>query len=419
MAGNPSLIPPFARCLDLSRLVSRVGRGPASGIDRVERAYLEHLLNLETGLFALVRTSLGFVLLDREGTSDLAARLRGEVPWGAPDLLSRLFLKADLARRRAESDLRRLALARTGRQGLARMLAAHLPEGCAYINVGHSNLQPHVFEAVRAVPGARITVMIHDTIPLDLPELQRPGTTESFKSRLRWTGSRAGLVLYNSHKTRTDAERYFNEWGRVPPGLVAHLGVELPQPDPAALPCGLNPDNPYFVCVGTIEPRKNHTLLLDIWEWLEEELPAEKVPPLYIVGRRGWNNEDMFARLDTSPLMGRHVFELGGLSDGAMAALVQGALAMLFPSLDEGFGLPPCEAVMLGVPVVVNDAPIYREILGNIPIYASRADMYSWRNTIKLLIEQHEAGQSRGTGASSPVKLPDWRDHFNQVLKVT
>ena len=412
-------VQPDARCLDLSRLVSRAGRGPLTGIDRVERAYLDHLLAQDAPFFAVVRSSLGYVLLDRKGAAGLAARLQGGEPWGEPDPLSRLFLKADPPRRRAESDLRRLALARTGRGGLGRMLAAHLPANTAYLNVGHSNLQPVLFEAVHALPGGRISVLIHDTIPLDHPEFQRPGTVENFAARLRWTSQNADLIIYNSHKTRTDAERHFREWGRVPPGMVAHLGIDPPRPDPSALPDWLDLARPYFVTVGTIEPRKNHAVLLDLWEAMAADPPSGGMPALYIVGRRGWRNEALFARLDNSPIMGCDVFELGGLGDGAMAALLQGARALLFPSLDEGFGLPPCEAAALGVRVVLNEAPVYREILGNIPIYAPAVDMYSWWNTIRPLVEQNEAGQSRGTGAASPAKLPDWQDHFNLVLKVT
>ena len=68
---------PAARLLDLTRLVSRVGRGPLTGIDRVELAYLDALLRQPEPLFALVRTTLGYVLLDRPGALALHARLTG------------------------------------------------------------------------------------------------------------------------------------------------------------------------------------------------------------------------------------------------------------------------------------------------------------------------------------------------------
>ncbi len=401
-----------ARLLDLTRLVSRVGRGAMTGIDRVEAAYLSHLSAAPEPLFALVRTALGFVLLDREGVAALQSRLLGRIAWGRADLLSRLTHRRAPMRRRAESDLRRLALARSGRKGLDRMLARHLPEGTVWFNVGHSNLSDDVFAAVHAA-GGQAHVLVHDMIPLDHPEYQRPGSAAFFERRMRAVSRRADLVIYNSAVSRRDAERYFSEWGRVPPGLVAHLGIEVPKPAPDALPADLDLATPYFVTLGTIEPRKNHALLLDIWEDLTAHGPA---PNLYIVGNRGWNNQAVLARLDARP---RGVTELNGLPDGAVAALLQGARALLFPSHAEGFGLPPCEAHALGTPVVASDLPVIREILGNIPIYASPADMYSWRKTIQALAEETETRQSTGGRQGAGLSLPTWEEHFNQVLRVS
>ncbi len=397
-----------ARLLDLTRLVSRVGHGAMTGIDRVEAAYLRRLLAGSDPLFGLVRTALGFVLLDRAGVAALQARLSGQAEWGAPDLLSRLTHRNAPLRRRAESDLRRLALARAGQKGLGPVLLRHLPQGAVWLNVGHSNLAPEVFDAVHGA-GGRAQVLVHDMIPLIHPEYQRPGTVELFERRMRAVSHGADLVIYNSAASQRDAERYFGEWGRLPAGIVAHLGVDIPTPDKGALPTGLSLTPPYFVALGTIEPRKNHALLLDVWAELAREGPP---PPLFILGNRGWNNDAVFARLDARP---PGVVELNNLQDGAMAALLQNARALLFPSHAEGFGLPPCEAHALGTRVVASDLPVIREVLGNIPIYASPVDMYSWRKTIQALTAETEARQS-SRPAAEPT-LPTWDDHFNQVLR--
>ena len=80
---------PPARLLDLTRSLRRVGRG-ATGVDRVELAYLSHLLTEDAPLFGVARTALGYVLLDRDGMRGFQDRLRGRIPWGRADLLSRL-----------------------------------------------------------------------------------------------------------------------------------------------------------------------------------------------------------------------------------------------------------------------------------------------------------------------------------------
>lgn len=402
MIVKPGTLRGRARCLDLSRLVSRVGRGPWTGIDRVEAAYAAELLSRDDPLFGLVRTSLGFVLLDRAGVQSLWERLIGATPWGAPDLLSRLFQNSTDANRVAESDLRRICLARAGRRGLRGMLKQYLPQDTVWLNVGHSNLQRHIFEAIHSI-GGRSTVLVHDVIPLDFPAYQRQGTVEDFRARMKRVSGLADLVIYNSADSKAKAERYFADWGRVPEGIVSHLGVSSPQPTKAPI----TPKKPYFVTLGTIEPRKNHLLLLSVWDRLVQDM--EDPPELVIIGSRGWNNDEVFARLDAGPA---HVTELNGLDDGEVAALVQDARALLFPSLAEGYGLPPAEALALGTPAVVNDLSVYREILGSKAIYADAHDMYSW---VKII-----TGLAVGNGVrQEAAKLPTWQDHFNLVLKVT
>ena len=116
------------RLLDLTRLVSRAGR-PLTGVDRVEFAYLEHLL-LSGPRWGLVRTSLGYVLLDDRGCATLRDRLTDNA-WGPPDWMSR---KLDPIRARAEAELRRLCIGRCLPIGLGRMLRTHLPRGLTYLN---------------------------------------------------------------------------------------------------------------------------------------------------------------------------------------------------------------------------------------------------------------------------------------------
>lgn len=410
---------PAARLLDLTRLISHAGRGPLTGVDRVEMAYLNRLLDEPEPLFALVRTRLGFVFLDHSGAKAIADRLKGVRPWGGVDMLARARLRQPLPAKRAESDLRRVALARCRKAGLGQMLARHLPPKTAYLNVGHSNLSDHVFNAVQAVQGLKSVVLVHDTIPLDHPEFQRPGTPEKFARRLRAVGRHADLVICNSAQSQQDAARHLAGWGRVPDSIVAHLGIDQPVPAHGILPAEFDPGRPYFVTVGTIEPRKNHALLLNIWAGFYAELPSGDRPQLFIAGRRGWANESVFRRLDGEPFIGRDVYELTNLDDGAVAALLEGSAGMLFPSLAEGFGLPPAEAAALGVPVVCAPLPVYGEILGNIPVYAEPNDRYSWEAIILELAEKKKAGAGAERKAETSVSLPTWEDHFNLVLKVT
>ena len=124
-----------ALLLDLSRLLARAGRLP-TGVDRVELAYLRHFIGLDRPVFALARTAYGYVLLDRAGMQAMLARFAGTVPFGGVDLLSRLRPGLGLAGQAAQSDIRRMALARALPHRLGPMLGKHLPPGCHYFNTG-------------------------------------------------------------------------------------------------------------------------------------------------------------------------------------------------------------------------------------------------------------------------------------------
>jgi glycosyltransferase involved in cell wall biosynthesis len=391
-------LPPTALVLDLTRLASRAGR-TRTGVDRVERAWLEACLADPRPVFGLLRTPIGFVLLDRSGMARFAAASDTD-GWGAPGAMAGLFRRLDPPRRAAQGHVRRHALARSSRPGLGRMLRRHLPSGALYLNTGHANLDAAVMQAMSGAD-ARIAVLIHDTIPLDLPWAAGPGTVRRFAERLSVTARHADRVIATARATAADIEGHLRRLGRVPELVVAPLGVTPASPDHTALPSGLDLSRPYMLALGTIEPRKNHALLLDVWERLGPEAPQ-----LLICGARGWNNAAVFERLDRGV---PRVTELAGLSDGAIAALIEGARALLFPSLAEGYGLPPLEALSLGCPVVCSDLAIARELMGGRAVYCAPTDRYQWEQAVRALALP---------GAARPPRLspPGWEAHVARAL---
>jgi glycosyltransferase involved in cell wall biosynthesis len=154
-----------------------------------------------------------------------------------------------------------------------------------------------------------------------------------------------------------------------------HLGADLR----ASLPTrGLSPDSaaitsrlakcPTFLMVGTVEPRKGHRQALEAMEILwAKGIEAN----LIIVGKQGWNMEDLAARVAQHPERDKHLAWLQSISDEMLEQLYQNANALLAASEGEGFGLPLIEAAQYGIPIIVRDIPVFREVAGDHAYYFS------------------------------------------------
>lgn len=409
--------PPAARLLELTRVLSGHGRR-STGVDRVCLAYLRALCADNVPLFGLYKSSLGYILLNQAGVEALLQKLDGVVPWGEADWLSKMRRRAGVHAQVVETECRRLRLARCRPRGLQRMLQRHLPEGTTYVNVDQANLSARVLQAVKALPGGRVAVFLHDTIPLDHPELQTEAARLKLEKIIARAQAHADVILTNSQVSAEDIRGHMSALGVVPQITVTHLGVE-----PVFFQNGDNPPpvdvpKPYFLMLGTIEPRKQHGMILDVWEALDQELDPSEMPHLVICGRRGWMSEALFQRLDDSPLRGRFLHEFNDLSDAEVHALTTQCTASLFPSIAEGFGLPGAEAAAAGVTVLCSDLPVFREILGDIPIYAGVSDSYAWKTAIVDLTRQEQARGAEKPGKRKSYTPPTWDAHFNTVLKV-
>lgn len=404
---------PRARLLDVTRLCRRAG-SHHTGVDRVEMAYLHKFLQDAVPCFGIMRSSFGYILLDRNGLEYLSKRLKDDA-WDAPGGAAWLAFKATHRAKRIDTSLRRRALARAVPHQLLKMLKRNLPEDMTYFNVGHSNLTRRMLAAIKHLPSARTVVLVHDTIPLDYPEFQRSGTVDAFRAKLNNMVQYADALIYNSEQTKRDVARHADKRHAMPDGVVAHLGIDLDAPVHVQHSTNAKRiSDPYFLTLGTIEPRKNHALLLDVWDALQKEL-GDACPKLIICGQRGWNNDAVFTRLDRLN-DGSAVVEWNDVDDETLVPLMMNARGILFPSLAEGYGLPPIEAIALGKPVICGDLDIYREVLGEIPVYLNASDAYLWKKQIKNMLSSDSMIEADADPNRKRFAPPTWTAHFNAIL---
>lgn len=401
MAAEPAIL------LDVSRLISRLGQGPATGIDRVEAEWLAHLQSRPHLL--LCRVPRRQLLLPPEAGRAILRWIAGDLgDLPPPGVLDRLRGRRS-PRIRAEAALRRMALARAGRSGwgIARRVRGHLGAGALYLNTGHANLEARLW---RNLGPLRRVALIHDTIPLDHPEFTRAGQSEKFRARFAAAMTHADLVLTVSAAARADLLHWRAglDLPAQAPIEAVPLGTRLAAPVPPPPEAGdIALERPFFVALGTIEPRKNHALLLDAWQELARHMAPDRLPRLFIIGRRGWENHEVFARLDALPRDGA-LRELAGLDDGAVAWLLERSHGLLMPSRAEGFGLPLAEAAARGIPVLSAPLPAARELLGDYAQWLSPDDAQAWAGAVALL----------ATAAPlrlEPPDLRDWDGYFAQA----
>jgi glycosyltransferase involved in cell wall biosynthesis len=273
-------------------------------------------------------------------------------------------------------------------------------------------------ERILAREQATLVCLLHDLIPIEFPEYQRPGEADKHLRRIRTVARLASAVVTNSDATRRSFLPYLHAEERDIPVRSAHLGVD-PAPANAAPPIERYWDDgrAYFICVGTIEARKNHLLLLNIWRRMAEEQGGEVVPRLILVGRRGWENEQVVDMLERCPSLSNCVSELNGLPDSTMRELIRGARALLMPSFAEGFGMPITEAIGLGVPVICSDIAAFREAGETVPEYLDPLDGPAW---IEAVTDYCAADGSRRDAQLKRMagwQATRWRDHVRIVLE--
>ena len=369
--------------IDITRLADRFlqNRLP-TGVDRVSLQYLQHFADQA---YALVRFAGRWVELGR-GDSRRVFDLLLE-----GDSAGRAVLRCCVAR----------AYALAWRQ-----------QHCGVLfNTGHSGLDRPDYAARLRQRGLQPVFFLHDLIPISHPEYCRPGEAERHHRRLDTMLSVGKGLIVNSAATRDELLAYAAARKiEVPPCAVALLApAKLPEPYR-----GRPLDKPYFVVLGTVEPRKNHLLLLHLWRQLVIEL-GDAAPQLVVIGQRGWECEQVVDLLDRCEALQGYVTELPHCDDRELATWLAHAQALLFPSFIEGFGMPLVEALMLGVPVIASDLPVFREIAGDIPLYLDPLDGPGWRRAVLEYSTQGSEIRQIQITRMANYSPPTWEQHFSVV----
>ncbi len=226
---------------------------------------------------------------------------------------------------------------------------------------------------------------VHDLIFRRLPEHHKPLNRWYLRWALPLYCRRADQVIAVSEATRQDLIAAYD----LPPEKVRVIHEAAaprfrPTSDAAQTEVRARYGLParYLLFVGTLEPRKNLTRLLRVWTPLRR---SGEVPPLVLVGARGWLIDAFFAALEQNECR-EDVILPGYIADEDLPAVYGGATALAFPSLYEGFGLPPLEAMACGTPVACSNVSSMPEVVGNAAVTFDPRDDAAMTEALRRIV---------------------------------
>lgn len=269
------------------------------------------------------------------------------------------------------------------------------------------------------IPGKRMVLTVHDIIPELLPDTVSRAYRWQFKLWLSRSLQVADRVICDSQRTRRDLlERFQVEEDKV---VAVHLGVDhvddVARPDAAgeAYLRSLGLPAQYVLYAGSLDARKNVALVLDAFERLRAR---GRAMTLVLVGQSWYGSEAVERRVAEMRAAGFDLRPLGFQASPIFYELIRRAAVFVFPSRYEGFGLPPLEAMRLGVPVVVSTAGSLPEVCGDAALQVDPDSPAELATVIDRLLRSPEERAARAEAGRKHAQRFTWDATAKATVKV-
>lgn len=231
-------------------------------------------------------------------------------------------------------------------------------------------------------------ITVHDLSWIKFPEVHPPTRVREMNRFFERGMKRARHIITDAEYIRQEFIQQFNypadRITAIPLGVSKSFKPFSQEQTRAALIKHELKHGNYILAVGTLEPRKNLIVAIDAFLLMPEELRHKY--PLVIAGSKGWLLGDLEKKL--SPLLkSGEIRLLGYVSQDELPQIIAGALTLIFPSIYEGFGLPPLEAMACGVPVIASNNSSIPEVVGDTGILLNSNDTQGFAAAITSLIE--------------------------------
>lgn len=347
-------------------------------------------------------------------------RLTSRYAWvrQTADFLQRVLMSArQLSPPLADWSGRRLAVVPVK---LALGARLSLGPGDLLVTAGYDwyHLDTNAIGALQRDCGVRFAAMCYDIIPLLFPEFFKAQDVSTFRQHWRAMFGLADRIIVNSRRVEADIAAYCAGIDiRAPDMRVVPLGHTPPQfLSSARVPDGLEPGR-FILFVSTIEPRKGHGMLIEVWRrLLAAGIPQRHRFKLVFIGRRGWMVDDVLQRIDDVSWSEGTLVHLTNVSDAELVGMYQACAFCAYPSRYEGFGLPIVEAFSHGKAVIASTGGTVPETVNGLSPCLDPADDDAWYREIKRWIEDPAACASYEERIRRSFSHHDWEQAAAQFF---
>lgn len=274
--------------------------------------------------------------------------------------------------------------------------------------------------AQRDRSGSRYVALCHDVIPLMFPQWYSENDVRSFRRHFEQVFARADRVLFTSRRAAEDALSWCAANGiDCADHRCVPLGADpLPDAPPAGLPPPLEAGR-FAVYVSTIEPRKNHAMLVEAWRGLVRDGTVARTGfKLVFVGRKGWMMGDFFDRI-AGPELAGSVIHLQDIADDVLAALYRDAAFCVYPSIYEGYGLPPIEALARGKALIASTGGPIPELVGDFAICLDPHDAAAWEARMRAWMTGSDEPARLAGRAARDYRAVTWEESARLLFEAT
>nr|WP_300182945.1 glycosyltransferase family 1 protein [uncultured Agathobaculum sp.] len=264
-----------------------------------------------------------------------------------------------------------------------------------------------------SIEGKTMTT-IHDMTYLRFPETMDRRNLKRLQDGIEYSVARSAHIVTDSEFSKQEIMQLLNiplEKISVVPGAPSLTDRFV---DFSEMADKYHIDKPYILYVGTIEPRKNLVRLMQAFAALKKNgFPHQ----LVLAGGKGWENEDIYQTADRLFHYGEIVFT-GYISDAEKNTLYQNAEAFVFPSLYEGFGIPPLEAMHFGCPVVCANAASLPEVVGDAAQLVDPMEVDSIAEGMLRVLADEPYRMKLVQSGYAQAKKFNWDDSANKLTQI-